>query len=99
MNKSAQPVNIEEAGLVRGLSSKQRDRLHHSATVDSRKPDVRRLSGEGRGGFEYEEQEHEEQEYIRERTRPDVESAPAPSKHIQFRRRRLRELLWRLYSL
>jgi hypothetical protein len=82
MNKSAQPVNIEEAGLVRGLSSKQRDRLHHSATVDSRRPDVRRLSGEGRGGFEY-----EEQEYNRERTRPGVESVPTPSGHIQSRRR------------
>jgi hypothetical protein len=82
MNKPAQPVNIEEAGLVRGLSSKQRDRLHHSATVDSRKPDVRRLSGEGHGGFEY-----EEQEYNRERTRPDVEKVPMPSRHIQSRRR------------
>jgi hypothetical protein len=82
MNKSAPPVNIEEAGLVRGLSSKQRDRLHHSATVDSRKPDVRRLSGEGRGGFEY-----EEQEYNRERTRPGAENAPTSSKHIQSRRR------------
>ena len=82
MNKSAQPVNIEEAGLVRGLSSKQRDRLHHSATVDSRKPDVRRLSGEGRGGFEY-----EEQGYNRERTQPDVEKAPTSSRHIQSRRR------------
>jgi hypothetical protein len=82
VNKSSEPANIEEAGLVRGLSSKQRDRLHHSATTDSRKPDVRRLSAEGRGGVEY-----QEQEYDRDRARPSVEDSPTSPRHIQSRRR------------
>ncbi|KAL9113406.1 MAG: hypothetical protein Q9227_002447 [Pyrenula ochraceoflavens] len=46
---------LEDAGLVRSLSSTQRDRLHHSATIPNRKPDVRRLSGDGRATFSYEE--------------------------------------------
>jgi hypothetical protein len=82
INKSAEPANIDEGGLVRGLSSKQRDRLHHSATVDSRKPDVRRLSGEGRRGFEY-----QEQEYNRDQARPDVDDSPTSPRQLQSRRR------------
>ncbi|PGG97623.1 hypothetical protein AJ79_09133 [Helicocarpus griseus UAMH5409] len=53
---TADPSSIEEAGLVRSLSSKQRDRLHHSAVIESTKHDARRFSKGDRGGFEYEEQ-------------------------------------------
>ncbi|KAG5298204.1 MPP_superfamily domain-containing protein [Histoplasma ohiense] len=49
------PSNLEETGLVRSLSAKQRDRLHHSAVIDSTKPDANRFSRDGRGGFDYEE--------------------------------------------
>ncbi|PGH31563.1 hypothetical protein GX50_05656 [[Emmonsia] crescens] len=52
---TADPSNLEEAGLVRSLSNKQRDRLQHSAVIDSTKPVATRFSKEGRGGFEYEE--------------------------------------------
>lgn len=44
---------LEDAGLVRNLSTTQRQRLQHSTTVDSHRPDVRSLSGEGQSGFEY----------------------------------------------
>ena len=81
-HEAAEPANIEEAGLVRGLSSKQRDRLHHSATVETRKPDVRHLSGEGRGGFEY-----QEQEYKRDRAQPETEDSPTSPRQSQSRRR------------
>lgn len=47
----AQP--IEDAVLVRNLSMTQRQRLQHSTTVDSHRPDVRTLSGEKHPGFEY----------------------------------------------
>ena len=50
---------LEDAGLVRNLSTTQRDRLQHSTTIDSKKPDVKRLSGDGRRGFDYEEQEYQ----------------------------------------
>ena len=59
--RSQQPeesTGLEEAGLVRNLSTTQRDRLAHSTTIESHKPDVRRLSGDGRRGFDYEEQEY-----------------------------------------
>ena len=81
ISKPAEPASIKEAGLARGLSIKQRDRLQHSATVDSRKPDVRRLSGEGRGGFE-----HQEQEY-NNRVRPEVEGSPTSPRYTQSGRR------------
>ena len=55
-SEATEPEALEGAGLVRSLSSTHRDRLQHSATLDSRKPDRRRLSGEGRRGFEYHEQ-------------------------------------------
>jgi hypothetical protein len=45
---------IEDAGLVRSLSNTHRNRLQHSTTIDNRRPDARRLSGEGKRGFEYE---------------------------------------------
>lgn len=45
--------NLGEAGLVRNLSKTHRDRLQHSTTIDNRRPDARRLSGEGKTGFEY----------------------------------------------
>lgn len=44
---------LEDAGLVRNLSTTQRQRLQHSTTVDSHRPDVRTLSGEGQPGFDY----------------------------------------------
>ncbi|OQU93682.1 hypothetical protein CLAIMM_00162 [Cladophialophora immunda] len=44
---------LENAVLVRNLSTTQRQRLQHSTTVDSHRPDVRSLSGEGHPGFEY----------------------------------------------
>ncbi|OAP63676.1 hypothetical protein AYL99_02903 [Fonsecaea erecta] len=44
---------LEDAGLVRNLSNTHRQRLQHSTTVDSHRPDVRSLSGEGHPGFEY----------------------------------------------
>ncbi|KAK2785135.1 hypothetical protein FQN52_008621 [Onygenales sp. PD_12] len=50
------PSTLEEAGLVRSLSSKQRDRLQQSAVIESTKADARRFSKEGRGGFDYQEQ-------------------------------------------
>ena len=44
---------IEDAVLVRNLSTTQRQRLQHSTTVDSHRPDIRSLSGEKHPGFEY----------------------------------------------
>lgn len=57
--KAGERSGLEDAGLVRNLSTTQRDRLQHSTTVDAHKPDVRRLSGDGRRGFDYEEQEYD----------------------------------------
>jgi PhoD related phosphatase len=55
--REAQPggeaPRIEDAGLVRNLSSTQRTRLQHSTTIDNHQPDQRRLSAEGRRGFNY----------------------------------------------
>lgn len=51
------PRNLEEAGLVRSLSGAQRDKLYHSSTIESQKPDFKRISGEGRRAFEYEERQ------------------------------------------
>ncbi|ETI26248.1 hypothetical protein G647_03025 [Cladophialophora carrionii CBS 160.54] len=48
-----QVPTLEDAGLVRNLSTTQRQRLQHSTTVDSHRPDVRSLSGEGQAAFEY----------------------------------------------
>ena len=58
ISKRERPVEVgaptlEDAGLVRNLSTTQRQRLQHSTTIDSRRPDVRSLSGEGQAGFEY----------------------------------------------
>ncbi|EXJ88417.1 hypothetical protein A1O1_05347 [Capronia coronata CBS 617.96] len=44
---------LEDAGLVRNLSNTHRQRLQQSTTIDSRRPDVRSLSGEGYPGFDY----------------------------------------------
>jgi hypothetical protein len=52
----ALPRDLKDAGLVRNLSTSQRDRIQHSTLVDTKKPDIRRLSGEGRRGFDYEQQ-------------------------------------------
>ena len=82
IKKAGEPASIEEASLVRGLSSKQRDRLHHSATVDSRKPDLHRLSDEGRRGFEYQEQEHST-----DRALPEAGDSPVSPRQVQSRRR------------
>ncbi|OJD19647.1 hypothetical protein AJ78_00379 [Emergomyces pasteurianus Ep9510] len=51
----AEPSYLEDAGLIRSLSNKQRDRLQHSAVIDSTKPDAKRFSKDGRGGFDYEQ--------------------------------------------
>ncbi|KPI36366.1 uncharacterized protein AB675_7303 [Cyphellophora attinorum] len=61
---------IEDSGLVRGLSQTHRDRLQHSTTIESQRPDVRRISGEGKKGFNYSSAE------------PDYEPSPVayPSK-------------------
>ena len=56
-SNSAVPSNLEEAGLVRSLSSKQRDRLQHSAVLESTRPDPRQFSTEGRITFDYEERQ------------------------------------------
>jgi len=82
INKTFEPTNAEDVSVARGLNSKQRDRLHHSATIQSRKPNGRRLSAEGRGGLEYQEQEHN-----KDQARPDVDYSPTAPKHIQPRRR------------
>lgn len=52
-----EPSNLEEAGLLRSLSGKQKDRLQRSATVESKKPQTQRSPGGGRNGFDYEEQQ------------------------------------------
>lgn len=44
---------LEESGLVRNLSTTQRQRLQHSTIIDNHRPDVRALSGEGHPGFDY----------------------------------------------
>ena len=54
--------HLAEAGLVRSLSSKQKDRILRSATIASRKPiDTAEVKdyNEG-GGFEYQEQQYRE---------------------------------------
>ena len=56
-----EPTNLEDVGLVRNLSTTHRDRLHHSATIPNQKPDVRRLSGNGRATFNYEERQPAEE--------------------------------------
>lgn len=38
------PSTIEDAGMVRSLSNTHRDRLHHSTTIESHKPDASRLA-------------------------------------------------------
>lgn len=38
------PSTIEDAGMVRSLSNTHRDRLQHSTTIESHKPDATRLS-------------------------------------------------------
>jgi hypothetical protein len=52
--------HLAEAGLVRNLSIRHKDRLQRSATVESRKPDetTRALDPSTAGGFEYQEQEY-----------------------------------------
>lgn len=67
------PRDLEDAGLVRNLSTTQRDRIQHSTVVDTKKPDIRRLSGEGRRGFDYEQQAyHPRNEALR--SQPPVSS-------------------------
>ncbi|KAI9828737.1 MAG: hypothetical protein M1832_001842 [Thelocarpon impressellum] len=54
------PDHLAEAGLVRGLSHRQKDRIQRTATVDTRKPrEERRLEGEGGSSFEYHEQQYQ----------------------------------------
>lgn len=54
----ADPKSLEEAGLVRSSSGAQRDKLYHSSTLESRRPDTRQVSVDGRRGFEYEERQN-----------------------------------------
>ncbi|KAL6246395.1 hypothetical protein RBB50_006631 [Rhinocladiella similis] len=49
----AETPTLEDAGLVRNLSTTHRQRLQHSTTLDNHRPDVRTLSGEGPSGFDY----------------------------------------------
>lgn len=49
---SQRQVAIEDVGIVRNLSSTHKDRLQHSTTIDSHRPDPTRLSGDY-SGFEY----------------------------------------------
>lgn len=72
-------ASLEEAGLVRNLSGKHRDRLQHSAAVDVRKADVRRLSGEGRGGFDYHDQDYEAR---RRSGKPLTDYPQSPRDHL-----------------
>lgn len=51
------PRTLEEAGLVRNLSGAQREKLQHSSTLESQRPDLGNVAGEGRRGFEYEERQ------------------------------------------
>ncbi|KAI9894676.1 MAG: hypothetical protein M1814_002032 [Vezdaea aestivalis] len=51
--------HLAEAGLVRNLSHKQKDRLQRSATIESKKPGLVDGAFDGHGGdFEYQEQEY-----------------------------------------
>ena len=77
-----EPTNIEDAGIVRNLSSKQRDRLQHSAQVDSRRPDVKQLSGDGQQGFDY-----QEQQYTQNRAAPEFEASPVSPRQVQSRKK------------
>ncbi|KAH0543084.1 hypothetical protein FGG08_002598 [Glutinoglossum americanum] len=79
----AGPSSLAEAGLVRSLSSKQKERLQQSATVGSRKDRSRSRSPKpdtGRG-FEY-----QEQQYVRDPTLVSTESG-APARNSSFRDR------------
>ncbi|KIW48674.1 uncharacterized protein PV06_01242 [Exophiala oligosperma] len=49
----AEVPTLEDAGLVRNLSTTHRQRLQHSTTLDNHRPDIRTLSGEGPSGFDY----------------------------------------------
>jgi hypothetical protein len=81
ITQSSEPANTDDIGVVRGLSSKQRDRWHPSATIKSQKQNGHRLSGEGRGGLE-----HQEQERNKDRTRPDIDSSPTSPRRVQTTR-------------
>ncbi|EFE33039.1 uncharacterized protein ARB_00126 [Trichophyton benhamiae CBS 112371] len=48
------PSNIEEAGLLRSLSTKQKDKIRESAQMELKKPDPDQVSDAQAGGFEYE---------------------------------------------
>ncbi|KAK2867907.1 hypothetical protein FQN49_003347, partial [Arthroderma sp. PD_2] len=51
----SRPTSLEEAGLLRSLSTKQKDKLRESAQVESKKPDSDQLSDDKREGFQYEQ--------------------------------------------
>lgn len=72
--------DLEEAGLVRSLSGKQRDRLQNSITVESRKDNPARRSAEGRAPFAYEEQEYIKNPKTRAVSNP-VRQPPQESRH------------------
>ncbi|KAF3491810.1 uncharacterized protein GIQ15_01327 [Arthroderma uncinatum] len=57
MNKenAPRPTTIEEAGLLRSLSTKQKDKLRESAQIESKKPDEDQFSDDKREGFQYEQ--------------------------------------------
>ncbi|EFW14162.1 conserved hypothetical protein [Coccidioides posadasii str. Silveira] len=55
---SQQPPTLEEAGLTRSLSTKQRERLQQSAVIESTKPSPGRFSTD-REGFDYQPLESE----------------------------------------
>ena len=70
------PDPLAEAGLVRSLSSKQKDRIQRTATVESRKPnESRRLSSANDGpAFEYQEQQY------RQKPPPTAQGTGAPGR-------------------
>ncbi|PGH09093.1 hypothetical protein GX51_00847 [Blastomyces parvus] len=85
------PSSLEETGLVRSLSAKQRDRLQHSAVIDSTKPDAKRFSKDGRGGFEYEEYPLHEN-----RQQPPLIEEPVLNEQYEVPRNTERQRGWEL---
>lgn len=51
-----QPESLEEAGLLRSLSGKQKGRLQESAVIESKRPETDRTNSRERESFDYEEQ-------------------------------------------
>ncbi|KAI9765084.1 MAG: hypothetical protein M1840_007791 [Geoglossum simile] len=76
------PSNLAEAGLVRNLSSKQKERLQRSTTVDSRKDHSKGQppSTEAGRGFEYQEQQYVQDPLV-------LPESSVPARNTSFRNR------------